>query len=113
LVLSVGLGLWNLQRQNEAQQQINHQFVEMRQIITQFPQREAEQRQAQPKEDPEAARKRTVQELAKQYGLDPTKLERELPQFADQLNNLPAPAPMNAPALPTYPRITMKLSGRL
>jgi len=90
LVLSVGLGFWNLQRQNEAQQQINHQLVEMRQIITQFPQREAEQRQAHPKEDPEAARKRTVQELAKQYGLDPTKLERELPQFADQLKQSPS-----------------------
>jgi tetratricopeptide (TPR) repeat protein len=85
LVVSVGLGLWNLERENEAQQQINHQLVEMRQIITQFPQREAEQRQAQPKEDREAARERTVQDLAKQYGLDPTKLERELPQFADRL----------------------------
>jgi tetratricopeptide (TPR) repeat protein len=89
LLLSVGLGIWNLQRQIEAQQQVNRQLADMRAIITQFPQREAEQRLTQAKEDPEVARKRAMEELAKQYGLDPKLLEQKLPQVAEQLKRAP------------------------
>ena len=87
LLLLVGLGLWNLQRQNESREEVNRQLTSMREIIRRLPQKEAEQRQIQPNEEPEMARKRAVEELAKQYGLAPSVLERKLPLVADELKH--------------------------
>lgn len=89
LLLLVGLGVWNLQRQNEAQKQVNRQLASMREIIGRLPQKEAEQRQSQANEEPEMARKRATEELAKQYGLAPSVLERKLPLVADELKHAP------------------------
>jgi len=84
-----GLVLWVIGRQNEE----SHQLAELRgamgQMITQFPQKDADQRQAQTKVNPDSARARVIEELAKQYGLDPALVEKQLPRFAEQLKGAP------------------------
>jgi serine/threonine protein kinase len=89
LVLGTGLVLWIAGRQNEQ----SHQLAEIRdtmgQMITKFPQRDADQRQAQAKLNPDSARTRAIEELAKQYGLNPELVEKQLPRFAEQLKRAP------------------------
>jgi tetratricopeptide (TPR) repeat protein len=88
-VLAIGgaLVLWIAGRQNEQSRQLAEIREAMDQMITQFPQKEADQRQA--RVNPDSARARVIEELAKQYGLDPTVVEKQLPRFADQLKRAP------------------------
>ncbi|MBV8215047.1 MAG: tetratricopeptide repeat protein [Verrucomicrobia bacterium] len=89
LAMGGGLVLWITGRQNEQSRQLAEIREAMGQMITQFPQKEADQRQAQGKVNPDSARARVIEELSKQYGLDPTLVEKQLPQFADQLKRAP------------------------
>ena len=56
LAIGGGLVLWIMGRQNEQSRQLAEIREAMGQMITQFPQKEADQRQAQAKRDPDAAR---------------------------------------------------------
>jgi tetratricopeptide (TPR) repeat protein len=89
LMLAAGLVLWITLRLNEQSRQLADVRREMGLIVTHFPQEEAEQRQSRAKEPPDAARKRAIEELAKQFGLDPKVVEQKLPQFAEQLKRAP------------------------
>jgi tetratricopeptide (TPR) repeat protein len=89
VLLVGGLMLWIAGRQNEQSRQLAEVREAMGQMITQFPQREADQRQAQAKVNPDSARSRVIEELAKQYGLDPAVIEKQLPRFAEQLKRAP------------------------
>jgi tetratricopeptide (TPR) repeat protein len=89
LVMGGILVLWIATRQNEESRQLAEIRAAMGQMITQFPQKEADQRQAQAKVNPDSARARVIEELAKQYGLDATLVEKELPLIADQLKRAP------------------------
>ena len=89
LAIGGGLVLWIMGRQNEQSRQLAEIREAMGQMITQFPQKEADQRQAQAKLDPDAARSRVIEELAKQYGLDAALVEKQLPRFAEQLKRAP------------------------
>jgi tetratricopeptide (TPR) repeat protein len=89
LSLSGVLVFWITGRQNEQSRQLAEIRGAMGEMITQFPQKEADQRQAQAKLNPDSARARVIEELAKQYGLDPTLVEKQLPRFAEQLKRAP------------------------
>jgi tetratricopeptide (TPR) repeat protein len=89
LVMGAGLVLWITGRQNEQSRQLAEIREAMGQMITQFPEKEANQRQAQAKLNPDAARARVIEELAKQYGLDAALVEKQLPRFAEQLKRAP------------------------
>jgi serine/threonine protein kinase/tetratricopeptide (TPR) repeat protein len=89
LLLSGVLVLWITGRQNEQSRQLAEIRGAMGEMITQFPQKEADQRQTQAKLNPDSARARVIEELAKQYGLDPTLVEKQLPRFAEQLKRAP------------------------
>lgn len=84
-----GVALWIAGRQNEQSRQLSEIREAMGQMITQFPQREADQRQSQEKLNPDSARTRVIEELAKQYGLDANLVEKQLPRFAEQLKRAP------------------------
>jgi tetratricopeptide (TPR) repeat protein len=89
LALGAGLVFWIAGRQNEQSHQLAEIREAMGQMITQFPQRDADQRQAQAKPNPDSARTRVIEELAKQYGLNSTLVEKQLPRFAEQLKRAP------------------------
>jgi tetratricopeptide (TPR) repeat protein len=89
LVLTIGLALLHIRQQGQSQEKVDRQFADMRDIISKFAQREAELRQNRPKEEPETAREEVFQELAKDYGLDPQILKKELPAFAEMLKRAP------------------------
>jgi tetratricopeptide (TPR) repeat protein len=89
LGLGASLVLWMAGRQNEQSRQLAEIRAAMGQMITQFPQKEADQRQTQAKLNPDSARARVIEELAKQFGLDPALLEKQLPRFAEQLRRAP------------------------
>jgi len=89
LLLSGVLVFWITGRQNEQSRQLAEIRGAMGEMITQFPQKEADQRQAQAKLNPDSARARVIEELARQYGLDPTLVEKQLPRFAEQLKRAP------------------------
>lgn len=91
MVLAGGGGVvfWIAGRQNEQSRQLIEIREAMGQMITQFPQKEADQRQAQAKLNPDSARTRVIEELAKQYGLDASLVEKQLPRFAEQLKRAP------------------------
>ena len=84
-----GLVLWIAARQNEESHQLAEIRAAMGQMITQFPEKDADQRQTQTKVNPDSARARVIEELAKQYGLDPVLVEKQLPRFAEQLKGAP------------------------
>jgi tetratricopeptide (TPR) repeat protein len=89
LAIGVGLVLWIAGRQNEQSRQLAEIRQAMGQMINQFPEREADQRQTQAKVNPDSARARVIEELAKQYGLDPVLIEKQLPRLAEQLKLAP------------------------
>ncbi len=89
LVLLAILVLWIAIWQNEQSRQLAEIRAAMGQMITQFPQKEADQRQAQAKLNPNSARARVIEEFARQYGLDPALVEKQLPRLAEQLKRAP------------------------
>jgi tetratricopeptide (TPR) repeat protein len=98
LVLSVGLSVWVLkgQRQaNEEQRQTNQQLLAkvdkilLLQGVNAYADVQNKVRQEQPKQKPEEIEERTYEELGKQLGIDPKTLKEELPRFAEELKKSP------------------------
>jgi len=98
LVLSVGLSVWVLQGQrqaNEEQRQANQQLmakidkVLLLQGVNAFAEVQNKVRQEQPRQKPEEIEERTYEELGKQLGIDPKTLKEQLPRFAEELKKSP------------------------
>jgi tetratricopeptide (TPR) repeat protein len=94
LVLSVGLGVWSLQRQaavNASQAALNAKMDKvLAQGVVQYAPTESKVKQEQPgKLNPAEVQQRTYEELAKQLGIDAKVLQEKLPEFANELKNAP------------------------
>jgi len=85
LILIVALVSWQLRGQAEMKVEI----AKLRQGIMEYPQREAEVRSSQIKENPAAVQEQTYAELGKQLGVDPKILREKLPRFAEELKRAP------------------------
>jgi tetratricopeptide (TPR) repeat protein len=85
LILIVALVSWQLRGQAEMKVEI----AKLRQGIMEYPQREAEVRSSQVKENPAAVQEQTYAELGKQLGIDPKILREKLPRFAEELKSAP------------------------
>lgn len=96
LVVSVGLGIWLLQRQQAASKQIaetNQRLAAvnekmealLKQGVMTYVEVEKKVREQQPNGKPVEIEDRTYVELAKQLGVDPNVLREKLPQIAEEL----------------------------
>lgn len=85
LFVIVGLVIWQLR----GQAQMKVEIAKLQQGIMEYPQREAEVRSSQVKENPAAVQEQTYAELGKQLGIDPKILREKLPRFAEELKTAP------------------------
>jgi tetratricopeptide (TPR) repeat protein len=99
LMLTVGLSIWLLQRQqhaNDQQKQTNEhlqsleaKFEKLQQGINNFAEVQNRVRQEQPGQKPAELERSTYVELAKQLGIDAVILQEQLPRFAEELKKAP------------------------
>jgi tetratricopeptide (TPR) repeat protein len=99
LLVSVGLSLWLLQSQRQAnqQQQQTNQRLEALQArldklqagVNSFAEVQNKVIREEPDQKPEQVENRTYQELGQKLGLDPIALKEQLPRFAEQLRKSP------------------------
>ena len=99
LLVSVGLSLWLLQSQrqaNQQQQQANQRLDalqarldKLQEGVNSFAEVQNKVSREQPGQKPEQVENRTYEELGKQLGLDPVALKQQLPGFAAQLRKSP------------------------
>ena len=94
LVLSVGLSVWVLQGQrqaNEEQRQSNQQLLAkvdkilLLQGVNAYAEVQNKVRDEWPQQKPQEIEERTYEELGKQLGIDPNTLKEQLPRFAEEL----------------------------
>jgi hypothetical protein len=108
LLLTVGLGVWLLQRQATTNKQLvaqTRQLIEIKKLLEvtlQFPDVQSKVRQEQTaKADPAEVQKRTYQALAEQLGVD-ARLSKNCHSLPTSSERIRRPPPMNAPALPMW-----------
>jgi tetratricopeptide (TPR) repeat protein len=99
LLASVGLSLWLLQSQrqaNQEQQQANQRLDalqagldKLQEGVNSFAEVQNKVSRELPNQKPEQVENRTYEELGKQLGLDPAALKEQLPRFADELRKSP------------------------
>lgn len=92
LLLSVGLSVWLLhsqQHSNEQLQAVQEQLKKLQEGVYSFAEVQNKVRQEQPGQKPEEVEQRTYEELAKELGLDPAILRKQLPIFAQELKKAP------------------------
>lgn len=99
LLVSVGLSLWLLQSQrqaNQQQQQANQRLDalqarldKLQEGVNSFAEVQNKVSSEQPDQKPEQVENRTYEELGKRLGLDPATLKEQLPRFADELRKSP------------------------
>jgi TolA-binding protein len=99
LLVSVGLSLWLVQSQrqaNQQQQQANQRLDtlqarldKLQEGVSSFAEVQNKVSREQPGQKPEQVEDRTYQELGKQLGLDPVALKQQLPRFAEELRKSP------------------------
>jgi tetratricopeptide (TPR) repeat protein len=99
LFVSVGLSLWLLQSQDQAnqrQQQANQRLEalqtrldKLQEGVNSFAEVQHKLHGEQPDQKPDQLEERTYQELGKLLGLDPKALKEQLPHFAEELKKSP------------------------
>ena len=99
LLVSVGLSLWLLQSQDQAnqrQQQANQRLEalqtrldKLHEGVNSFAEVQHKLHGEQPDQKPDQLEERTYQELGKLLGLDPKALKEQLPHFAEELKKSP------------------------
>jgi tetratricopeptide (TPR) repeat protein len=99
LLVSVGLSLWLLKSQHQANQQqqqanqrldaLQARLDQLQEGVNSFAEVQNKVSREQPNQKPEQVENRTYEELGKQLGLDPAALKEQLPRFADELRKSP------------------------
>jgi hypothetical protein len=99
LLVSVGLSLWLLQSQRQANQQqrqanqrldaLQARLDKLQEGVNSFAEVQNKVSRELPNQKPEQVENRTYEELGKQLGLDPAALKEQLPRFADELRKSP------------------------
>jgi TolA-binding protein len=99
LLVSVGLSLWLLQSQHQANQQqqqanqrldaLQARLDKLQQGVNSFAEVQNKVSRELPEQKPEQVENRTYEELGKQLGLDPVALKEQLPRFAEELRKSP------------------------
>jgi tetratricopeptide (TPR) repeat protein len=95
LLISVGLSLWLLQSQHQANQQqqeanqrldaLQARLDKLQEGVNSFAEVQNKVSRELPNQKPEQVENRTYEELGQQLGLDPATLKEQLPRFADEL----------------------------
>lgn len=99
LLVSVGLSLWLLKSQHQANQQqqqanqrldaLQARLDKLQEGVNSFAEVQNKVSRERPNQKPEQVENRTYEELGKQLGLDPAALKEQLPRFADELRKSP------------------------
>ena len=99
LLASVGLSLWLLESQHQANQQqeqanqrldaLQARLDKLQEGVNSFAEVQSKVSREQPGQKSEQLEDRTYEELGKQLGLDPVALREQLPRFAEQLRKSP------------------------
>ncbi|MGA7125818.1 MAG: tetratricopeptide repeat protein, partial [Chthoniobacterales bacterium] len=99
LLASVGLSLWLLESQRQANQQqeqanqrldaLQARLDKLQEGVNSFAEVQSKVSREQPGQKSEQLEDRTYEELGKQLGLDPVALREQLPRFAEQLRKSP------------------------
>ena len=85
LLVIVALVIWQLRSQAE----IRAELAKLRQVIMEYPQMEAQVREARTENNPAALQEQMYIKLGKQLDVDPKILRERLPQFAEELKHAP------------------------
>jgi tetratricopeptide (TPR) repeat protein len=99
LLVSVGLSVWLLKSQHQANQQqqqanqrldaLQARLDKLQEGVNSFAEVQNKVSRELPNQKPEQVENRTYEELGKQLGLDPVALKEQLPRFADELRKSP------------------------
>jgi len=99
LLVSVGLSLWLLQSQHQANQQqqqanqrldaLQQRLDKLQEGVNSFAEVQNKVSREQPDQKSQQLEDRTYEELGKQLGLDPVALKQQLPRFAEELRKSP------------------------